>query len=211
MPTPESETRYLWGLARNTVKAVENDEILPNMGASMLAHLLRTSDGTIAFRPGVRGGEAGATEAGATLTTPENRATKPLWLNTELARITLNFWISREKRDDPEMWAENMAVAIGAIDYIGKWWDENIDPDALHAETAEAHRAERQTFNAAWGKIRRSAALYSASTEQAFANGKTAIYAAAMRAVVSDAAEDAQKAGDGRKAAVLWRLRRMLL
>lgn len=206
MPTTESETRYLWGIARNTVKAVENDEILPNFGASMLAHLLRSSDGMVVFRPGIHDGEAGAT-----LTTPENRATKPLWLNTETARITLNFWISREKRDDPEMWDENMAVAIGAIDYIGKWWDENIDTDVFHAETAEVRQRVEQTFNAAREKIRQSAALYSTSTEQMFANGKTAIYAAAMRAVVSDAAEDAQKAGDGRKAAALWRLRRMLL
>ena len=206
MAKTESETHYLWGIARNTVKAVENDEILPNMGASMLAHLLRDADGTIAFRPGVRDGMAGAT-----LTTPENRATKPLWLNTELARITLNFWISREKQGET-MWDENMAVAIGAIESIGKWWDENIDTDVFHTDTGrEAHRAERQVLNAAREKIRQSAALYSTSTEQMFANGKTAIYAAAMRAVVSDAAEDAQKAGDGRKAAALWRLRRILL
>jgi hypothetical protein len=204
--TTESEIRYLWGLAKSTVKAVENDEILPDMGASMLAHLLRSSDGMIAFRPGVRDGMAGAT-----LTTPENRATKPLWLNGQTARITLNFWIFREKRDAPLVWAENMAVAIGAIDSIGQWWDENIDTDVFHAETAEVRQRVEQTFNAAWGKIRQSAAIYSTSTEQMFASSKTAIYAAAMRVVVSDAAEDAQKAGDGRKAAALWRLRRMLL
>ena len=153
-------------------------------------------------------GSIHAGEAGATLTTPENRATKPLWINCETARITLNFWISREKRDYPECWAENMAVAIGALESIGQWWDENIDTDVFtHSKDPPLH--VEQTFNAAWGKIRQSAALYSTSTEQY--HNETAIYTAAMRAVVSDAAEDAEKAGDGRKASSLWRLRRMLL
>jgi len=202
MPTTESETRYLWGLVKSTVKAVGNDEILPSFGASMLAFLLRSSDGTIAFRPGVRDGEAGAT-----LTTPENRATKLLWINCETARITLNCWIGFEKRETPEIWPlyAELAKAIGAPEYLGKWWDENIDTDVFHAEPAEVVQRVEQVAQKAHEKIRKAAAIFESTGETN--EDVAAIYAAAMRAIVRDAAEDAH----GSKAtAALWRLRRKL-
>lgn len=201
MPTTESETRYLWGLVKSTVKAMENDEILTNFGASVLAYLLRNSDGTVIFRPGVRDGEAGAT-----LTTPENRATKPLWINRETARITLNCWISLEKRETPEIWPiyVKLATTIGAVAYLGKWWDENIDTDVFHAESEDLFHPFIYAAAMAHEKIRKAAAIFESTDEPD--EDVAAIYAAAMRAIVRDAAEDAH----GSKATALWLLRRKL-